>query len=341
MSKEVKILGIETSCDETSAAVVVDGRQVLANVVSSQAELHKKFGGVVPEIASRRHLELINPVIKESLILAGTDLSQITAIAVTIGPGLVGALLIGLASAKALKYVLNVPLLGVNHLEAHIYANFIEYPDLSPPLICLVVSGGHTVLVFIDDDFSIEVLGQTLDDAAGEAFDKISRFLDLGYPGGPAIDSLAKEGDSEAIQFPRAMIDRKSYDFSLSGLKTAVINYVTESNENGVTINVPDVAASFQAAIVDVQVDKLLRAAREKQCNTILLAGGVASNSSLRINLAQQAAKTCIKVLYPSTALCTDNAAMIAGLAYKHYQDGKTLGLDANVDARLAIGSSL
>lgn len=335
------VLGIETSCDETSAAVVVDGRQVLSNVVSSQAELHKKFGGVVPEIASRRHLELINPVIKESLILAGTDLSQITAIAVTIGPGLVGALLTGLASAKALKYVLSVPLFGVNHLEAHIYANFIEYPDLSPPLICLVVSGGHTVLVFIDDDFSIEVLGQTLDDAAGEAFDKISRFLDLGYPGGPAIDSLAKEGDPEAIQFPRAMIDRKSYDFSLSGLKTAVINYVTESNENGVTINVPDVAASFQAAIVDVQVDKLLRAAREKQCNTILLAGGVAANSSLRIDLAQQAAKTGIKVLYPSTALCTDNAAMIAGLAYKHYQDGKTLGLDANVDARLAIGSSL
>lgn len=331
------ILGIETSCDETSAAVVEDGKRVLSNVVSSQIEFHQKYGGVVPEVASRRHLEAVLPVIDEALSDAGLTNKDLSAIAVTVGPGLIGALLIGLAAAKALCYAWSLPLIGVNHLEAHIYANFLEDPDLKPPVVCLVVSGGHTVLAFIDEDSGIHVLGETLDDAAGEAFDKIARFLGLGYPGGPAIDALAKEGDPAAIQFPRAMMDRTTYDFSLSGLKTAVINYVNKAKKEGREIDLPDIAASFQAAVIDVQIAKILRAADEYHVKTVMLAGGVAANTALRDRLTVAAKKKSIAVRYPSMLLCTDNAAMIAGLAYRYLMEGKTLSFDTNADANLRL----
>lgn len=333
----MNILGIETSCDETAAAVVEDGTRILSNVIASQTEFHEKYGGVVPEIASRKHLELLNPVIDESLRVAALKLDDIGAVAVTVGPGLVGALLIGLAAAKALSYVLEIPLIGVNHLEAHLHAGFLEHPEVEPPLVSLIVSGGHTILAFVDENETIEVLGSTLDDAAGEAFDKIARFLDLGYPGGPIIDELAKQGDESAIRFPRAMMDRKNYDFSLSGLKTAVINYVKAEKKAGRNPDVKDIAAGFQAAMIDVQVEKTLAAARDKGVDTILLAGGVASNSSLRDKMTAKASETGINVLYPSPDLCTDNGAMIASLAFSYIDAGKTLGLDANVNENLFL----
>lgn len=331
------ILGIETSCDETAAAVVLGGRKILSNVVASQTEFHEKYGGVVPEIASRKHLELINPVIKEALERARIGYRDLAGIAVTIGPGLVGALLVGTAAAKVLSYVFDLPLIGVNHLEAHIYANFLEHPSLKPPLVALVVSGGHTSLVFMSKDYSFEVLGETLDDAAGEAFDKIARFLGLGYPGGPVIDELSRKGNAEAIPFPRAMMDQKTYDFSLSGLKTAVLNYVGRLEREGKKVMVEDVVASFQAAIVDVQVEKVLRAACEKRVDRIVLAGGVAANTLLREKLVKEAEKVKAKVYYPSSYLCTDNAAMIAILGYHYLKKGRTIGLDANVDANLKL----
>lgn len=332
------ILGIETSCDETSAAVVEDGLKVKSNVVSSQVEFHAKYGGVVPEIASRKHLELINVVIREAVADAGLTLADIDAVAVTIGPGLIGALLVGLAAAKALSYVLDVPLIGVNHLVAHIYANFLEYPDLKPPFICLVASGGHTLLAQMLEDGSLEVLGETLDDAAGEAFDKVARFLGLGYPGGPAIDALAKKGNAKAIAFPRAMLNAKSFDFSLSGLKTAVVNYVNGQRRRGEEPDIADVAASFQAAVIDVQVAKLIRAALEHGVKTILLAGGVAANTALRELLGKRAREHGIQVFHPKFLLCTDNAAMIAGLAFRQLERGETLDLAANADANLRLG---
>lgn len=343
MKGDMLILGIETSCDETAAAIVLGGRKILSNVVASQTEFHEKYGGVVPEIASRKHLELINPVIKEALERAcrggqaGVGYQDISGIAVTIGPGLVGALLIGMAAAKVLSYVFDLPLIGVNHLEAHIYANFLEHPSLKPPLVALVVSGGHTSLVFMSKDYSFQVLGETLDDAAGEAFDKIARFLGLGYPGGPVIDELSRRGNAEAISFPRAMMERKTYNFSLSGLKTAVLNYVGRLERERKKVMVEDVVASFQAAIVDVQVEKVLRAAREKKVDRIVLAGGVAANTLLREKLVKEAEKVKAKVYYPSSYLCTDNAAMIAILGYHYLKKGRTIGLDANVDANLKL----
>lgn len=337
MKGDMLILGIETSCDETAAAVVLGGQKVLSNVVASQTEFHEKYGGVVPEIASRKHLELINPVIKEALEQAGVGYQDLSGIAVTVGPGLVGALLIGMAAAKVLSYVFDLPLIGVNHLEAHIYANFLEHPSLKPPLVALVVSGGHTSLVFMSKDYSFEVLGETLDDAAGEAFDKIARFLGLGYPGGPVIDELSRRGNAEAISFPRAMMERKTYDFSLSGLKTAVLNYVGRQERESKKVMVEDVVASFQAAIVDVQVEKVLRAARERKVDRIALAGGVAANTLLREKLVKEAEKVKARVYYPSSYLCTDNAAMIAILGYHYLKKGRTIGLDANVDANLKL----
>lgn len=333
------ILGIETSCDETATSVVADGKRILSNIVASQTEFHEKYGGVVPEIASRKHLELINPVINEALERARVDFSGLSAIAVTVGPGLVGALLVGMAAAKALSYALELPLIGVNHLEAHIYVNFLEHPRLRPPLVSLVVSGGHTMLVYMREDWTFEVLGETLDDAAGEAFDKIARFLGLGYPGGPIIDELSRKGNPEAIPFPRAMIDSPSYDFSLSGLKTSVLNYVSGLRRERKEISVPDLVASFQAAIVDVQVAKVLRAARERRVDRILLAGGVAANTALRKKLAHEAEKLRVRLYYPLPYLCTDNAAMVACVGYYHLRAGKTIGLDANVDANLKLGT--
>ncbi|HAW60604.1 MAG TPA: tRNA (adenosine(37)-N6)-threonylcarbamoyltransferase complex transferase subunit TsaD [Actinobacteria bacterium] len=336
--KSLLILGIETSCDETSAAVVADGKRILSNIVSSQVDWHRKFGGVVPEIASRKHLELINLVVSEALTQAGVALGDLTAIAVTRGPGLVGALLIGMAEAKALSYVTGLPLIGVNHLEGHIFANFLEHPDLKPPFVSLVVSGGHTSLVHVGDYGNYDVLGETLDDAAGEAFDKIAKFLGLGYPGGPIIDELARKGKPEAIDFPRAMLKTKGYDFSLSGLKTAVLNYVARAKDEGRGVNLPDLVASFQAAIVDVQVHKTLRAAEEKGVDKIVLAGGVAANTALREKLRGAMGKK-MALFYPSIVLCTDNAAMIACAGHFRYLKGERLSLEANPDPNLSLGS--
>jgi N6-L-threonylcarbamoyladenine synthase len=336
------ILGIETSCDETSASVVEDGSVVRSNIISSQVAFHQPYGGVVPEVASRKHLELINPVIEEALSAAGAGFGDIGAVAVTIGPGLIGALLVGLAAAKAIAYTLGVPLVGVNHLEAHIHGNFLQDPTLKPPLVALLVSGGHTILAYMDKDGAIKTLGETLDDAAGEAFDKIARFLGLGYPGGPAIDKLAAEGDASKVVLPRAMIDRPDYDFSLSGLKTAVLNYVTKLEKAGQPVPLADLAAGFQAAIVDVQVAKTIRAAEEYKVKRIVLAGGVAANAGLRDALGQAAAAKGLTLSVPSLELCTDNAAMVASLAYEYLRAGKTIGMNANANANanLPLSSS-
>jgi len=335
--KSALILGIETSCDETAAAVVADGNKILSNIVSSQVDLHAKYGGVVPEIAARRHLELINPVISEALEEAGLSLEDLTAIAVTIGPGLVGALLVGLATAKALALASDLPLIGVNHLEAHIYANFLEHPSLAPPFVSLIVSGGHTCLVYVADYGRYEMLGETLDDAAGEAFDKVAGFLELGYPGGPIIDELAKQGNPQAIAFPRAVLLSKGYNFSLSGLKTAVLNYVTRQKKAGKALSIPDICASFQEAIIDVQVYKTFRAAQEKAVKKVVLAGGVVANSRLRERFTEEAEKQKIDLFYPSPLLCTDNAAMVACAGYYRWQRGERLFLEADVDANARL----
>jgi N6-L-threonylcarbamoyladenine synthase len=316
----VRILGIETSCDETAAAVVDDGRLVRSSVVASQADLHARYGGVVPEIASRAHVELICDVIEESLVEAGASLDELDAVAAVRGPGLAGALLVGVSAAKAISLAGALPYVGVHHHEAHLYAAMIEDPQLEPPLVTLIVSGGHTLLVAMEDHGRYRVLGQTVDDAAGEAFDKIARFLGLGYPGGPAIDRLAREGDPEAIRFPRPMLT-DGYDFSFSGLKTAVVQYVRKHPES----EVADIAASFQAAIVDVLVDKLVAAARETGIDTIVAGGGVAANSLLRDRLTDLADAGDLRVVLPSVALCTDNAAMVAAVAaYRLAADGPT-----------------
>lgn len=290
--KTVKILGIETSCDETSAAVVTDGRNVLSNIISSQIDLHSEYGGVVPEIASRRHVELILPVIDSALDKAGTDLNDIDGIAVTHGPGLVGALLVGVSAAKAIAAALNKPLISVHHIEGHIAANYIAHTDLEPPFVCLVVSGGHSHIVLVKDYLSFEILGRTRDDAAGEAFDKIARVLGLGYPGGPAIDKWAKDGDPRAVHFPRVKFQDNPYDFSFSGLKTAVINHINHLNQKGEDIPVADICASFQQAVIDVLVDYTISAAKEHKIEKICLAGGVASNSLLRETMSQKRTKT-------------------------------------------------
>ncbi len=331
------ILAIETSCDETSAAVVANGQEIVSNIVSSQVDLHRKFGGVVPEIASRKHLELINPVISEALDGAQVLLNDVSAVAVTLGPGLVGALLIGVSTAKALAYAKNLPLVGINHLEGHIFANFLEHKNLKPPFVCLIVSGGHTSLVFVKDLGDYEVLGETLDDAAGEAFDKIAGFLGLGYPGGPIIDNLAKEGNAQAVSFPRAMIHTKNFDFSLSGLKTAVLNYVAHLKNENKQFNMADLCASFQAAIIDVLVSKSVRAAKEKGVDKLVLAGGVAANSGLRDQFKDICQKEKLRLYYPSAALCTDNAAMIGCAGYYRFKIGERLSLDSYPDPNLKL----
>ena len=333
----VKILAIETSCDETAAAVVEDGREILSNIVASQVDLHKRFGGVVPEIASRSHQEVISPVIKEALDMAGLDLAGLDAIAVTQGPGLPGALIIGVATAKAIAYATGKPLIGVNHLEGHIFANYIQFPKLRPPLIALVVSGGHTLLALVRGWGDYEVIGQTLDDAAGEAFDKIAKFLGMGYPGGAALSKLAETGDPRAIDFPRAMMGSGDFNFSLSGLKTAVINYVTKNKDSITEDDLPDICASFEAAIVDVQVSKSVKAARTRNVNTIVLAGGVGANTRLRSELAKASKSSGIELFYPRVQLCTDNAAMIASAAYLHYLQKDFLTLAAESQPNMAL----
>lgn len=337
--KDVTILAIESSCDETAAAVVKNGREVLSNVISSQIELHKLFGGVVPEIASRKHIEKINQVIDEALEEAGVSLEDVDAIAVTYGPGLVGALLVGVAQAKALAFAAQKPLVGVHHIEGHISANYIEHKELEPPFLCLVASGGHSHLVLVKDYGSYEIIGRTRDDAAGEAFDKVARAIGLGYPGGPKIDKLAKEGNPYAIEFPRAKIADAPDDFSFSGLKSAVLNYLNQCEMKKIEVNKADVAASFQEAVIDVLTTHSVEVAKRYGIQKLAIAGGVASNSSLRGRMEELCQKNGIEFYYPSPIFCTDNAAMIGAAGYYDYMRGIRDGWDLNAVPNLKIGT--
>ena len=342
MDKEdVLILAIESSCDETAAAVVKNGREVLSNVINTQIAIHTEYGGVVPEIASRKHIENINPVIKKALTDAGVTLDDIDAIGVTYGPGLVGALLVGVAEAKAIAFAMNKPLVGVHHIEGHISANYVENKELEPPFVALVVSGGHTHLVKVNDYGEYEIIGRTRYDAAGEAFDKVARAIGLGYPGGPKIDKLAKEGNPEAIEFPRAHVDDAPYDFSFSGIKSAVLNYINSANMQGKEINRADVAASFQKAVVDALVSRAVKLAKECGMDKLAIAGGVASNSALRAAVQEECAKNNIRFYSPSPVLCTDNAAMIGAAAYYEYIKGVRHGYDLNAVPNLKLGERI
>ena len=331
------ILAIESSCDETSATVVVNGREVLSNVIASQISTHEKYGGVVPEVASRMHIEAVSGVVEEALLEANITLDKIDAIGVTYGPGLVGALLVGLQFAKGLAFSSKKPLVGVNHIEGHICANYIQHKDLKPPFVSLVVSGGHTFIVHVKDYGKYEVIGQTRDDAAGEAYDKVARALGLGYPGGPKIDKLAKEGNPKAIVFPKANFHEETLDFSFSGVKSAVLNYLNKCKMQNIEVNKADVAASFQQAVVDVLKDNVLLTCKKKNVKTIAIAGGVASNSTLRETLTNAASKRGIEVLFPAPILCTDNAAMIGSAAYFNFINGKISDLNLNAKPNLKL----
>lgn len=331
------ILAIETSCDETSVAIIANQKEICANIISSQVPIHRKYGGVVPEIASRKHLELINIVIEEALTEANLGFKDISALAVSYGPGLVGALLVGVSAAKAIAYALDVPLLGVNHMEGHIYANLLAHPEIEPPFLCLVVSGGHTELVYMKEHGHYEIMGSTRDDAAGEAFDKVARAMGLGYPGGPMIDNLAKEGNPQAISLPRSYLEENSFDFSFSGLKSSVLNFLNKANQKNEQVNQADLAASFQQAVVDVLVDKTMAAAKDKNCSTILVAGGVAANSKLRNALDSRGQRDGRQIYYPPLILCTDNAAMIGCAAYYKYKEGDFAPLSLNAVPNLIL----
>ena len=337
-NQDITILAIESSCDETAAAVVRNGREVLSNIISSQIDLHTLYGGVVPEIASRKHTERINQVIAEALQTAGMTLREMDAIAVTYGPGLVGALLVGVSAAKAISFASRIPLIGVHHIEGHISANYIEHKDLEPPYVCLVVSGGHSHLVQVTDYGEYEIMGRTRDDAAGEAFDKVARAIGLGYPGGPKIDKVAKEGNPDAIKFPRAKVADAVYDFSFSGLKSAVLNYLNSCEMKGIEISQADVAASFQKAVVDVLVEHSMNAVQECGAKKFAIAGGVASNSALRSALEEACNERGIAFYRPSPVLCTDNAAMIGAAAYYEYRKGVRHGYDLNAVPNLKLG---
>lgn len=337
MKKELITLAIETSCDETSCAVLKNGREVLSNIISSQIDIHKKFGGVVPEVASRKHIENMNLIIQQALDEADITFKDIDLIGVTQGPGLVGALLVGISSAKAIAYGLNKPLVGVNHIEGHISANYIEHKNLEPPFTCLIVSGGHTYLVQAEDYTKYELVGRTRDDAAGEAFDKVARALGLSYPGGPLIDKLSKEGNPNAIDFPRVYLEHNSYDFSFSGLKTAVLNYLNQTKQKKEEIVVQDVAASFQQAVIEVLVEKTIKLAKERKFKKIVMAGGVAANEGLRNLMMKVGEDENIEIFYPSRILCTDNAAMIGSAAYFNYIKGQVSDLYLNVVPNLEL----
>lgn len=338
MDNDIKILAIESSCDETAAAVIRNGREVLSNIIYTQIALHTEYGGVVPEIASRKHIEKINQVIDSALKEANTTLDDLDAIAVTYGPGLVGALLVGVSAAKSIAFAKNIPLVGVHHIEGHISANFIENKDLEPPFICLVVSGGHSHLVVVKDYGEYEILGRTRDDAAGEAFDKVARAIGLGYPGGPKIDKVSKEGNPDAIHFPRAKVEDGEYDFSFSGLKSAVLNYLNQCEMKGETIVVPDVAASFQKAVIDVLVEHSMDAVKRYGLKKFAIAGGVASNSSLRAAFEQRCKEERIEFFHPSPIFCTDNAAMIGVAGYYEFIKGVRSGYDLNAVPALKLG---
>lgn len=332
----VRILAIESSCDETAAAVVEDGRVMRSNAISSQIALHALYGGVVPEIASRMHVEAVDPVIEQALEQAQAGFEDIDAVAVTYGPGLVGALLTGVASAKALAYALDKPLIPVNHIEGHVSANYIAHPDLEPPMVCLVASGGHSHLVRVDHYGEYTLLGQTMDDAAGEAFDKVARVLDIPYPGGPLLDKMAEEGDDQAYRFPKVNTEGK-YDFSFSGLKTAVINQAHKLRQQGQEINARDFAASFRRAVVEVLADKAVNAAVESGCPNLALAGGVASNRLLRREIQRRGELAGLKVFMPPPILCTDNAAMIGSAAFYRMMRGELAGLSLNAQPSLRL----
>lgn len=348
----MKILGIDTSCDETAAAVVADGREVLSNVVASQVEVHQEYGGIVPELASRKHIEAINYIVRQALVEADVTFKDLEAIAVTNRPGLIGALLVGVAAAKSLAYCHNLPLLGINHIEGHIYANHMVHDTLSFPHICLTVSGGHTLLVEVHEGWQYKVLGSTQDDAAGEVYDKVAKYLGLGFPGGKVIDELAQKGDPTAIKFPRPLRTSGDYQFSFSGIKTSVRYFVEKARRTGVLVEngqedtkdinpdmvtIEDIAASFQAAVVDVLVYKSVHAAKSTRASTITLTGGVAANSQLRTSLKAAAAEIGTEVYYPPMSLCTDNGAMIAGIAYQKYRHGLRDGLSLNATPNGAI----
>lgn len=336
--EDVLILAIESSCDETAASVVKNGREVLSNVISSQIALHTQFGGVVPEIASRKHIEKINQVITQALEDAGVTLAEITAVGVTYGPGLVGALLVGVAEAKAIAYAAKKPLIGVHHIEGHVSANYIENPDLEPPFVCLIVSGGHTHLVIVKDYGEFEIIGRTRDDAAGEAFDKVARAVGLGYPGGPKVDKAAKEGNPHAVEFPRAKVEGSPYDFSFSGLKSAVLNYINKAKMTGEEFDVPDLVASFQNAVVEALVSRAVLAAKEYGYDKLAIAGGVASNSALRAAMQTACDEAGITFYHPSPIFCTDNAAMIGVAAYYEYKKGTRHSWDLNAVPNLKLG---
>ncbi len=338
MTEDIYILGIESSCDETAASVVKNGREVLSNVISSQIDLHTLYGGVVPEIASRKHIEKINQVVQQALKEAQMNWDDITAIAVTYGPGLVGALLVGVSFAKSLAFALNKPLVGVHHIEGHISANYIQHKGLEPPFACLVVSGGHTHLVVVEDYGKYQILGATRDDAAGEAFDKVARAIGLGYPGGPKIDKISKEGNPDAIPFPRAKVEGNEYDFSFSGLKSSVLNYINSCEMKHETVPTADVAASFQKAVVDVLVDHAMMGVEKYGFKKLAIAGGVASNSALRAAFEKACKEHDVLFYCPSPILCTDNAAMIAAAGYYEYVQGKRSGWDLNAVPNLKLG---
>ena len=336
--ENMNILAIESSCDETAAAVVQDGRKVLSNIISSQIEIHKLYGGVVPEIASRKHIEKVIQVVDEALKEASLTMDEIDAVAVTYGPGLVGALLVGVSAAKSIAFAHNKPLIGVHHIEGHISANYIENQELEPPFLCLVVSGGHTNLVIVKDYGEYEVLGKTRDDAAGEAFDKVARAIGLGYPGGPKIQKISEEGNKDAIAFPRAKVADNPFDFSFSGLKSSVLNYINSCEMKGEEINKADIAASFQEAVVDVLVSHTIEGAKQLGFKKIAMAGGVASNTVLREEMKEACERRGFKVYHPSPILCTDNAAMIGAAAYYDYKKGLISDLTLNAVPSLKLG---
>lgn len=334
---DIKIMAIESSCDETSVAVVKNGREIISNVISSQIDMHKKFGGVVPEVASRMHLEVINNIVREALEEAKLSMADIDAIAVTKGPGLVGALLVGISEAKALSYACKKPLVGVNHMKGHICAALITHKELEPPFICLLVSGGHTYLVYVKDYNNMEVIGKTIDDACGEAYDKVARCLGMNYPGGPEVERLAKLGNDKSIDFPRVMLDKNSYNFSFSGLKTAVLNYLNSKKQKNEEISKGDVCASFQRAVFDVLIYKTEKLMKEKNLDTLVVSGGVSANNTLREEINKMCENNGFKSYFPDKILCTDNAAMIASSGYYEYISGVRSDLTLNVEPNLEL----
>jgi N6-L-threonylcarbamoyladenine synthase len=332
------VLGIDTACDDTSVAVVEDGSNMRSNIIWSQQKVHARFGGVVPELAARRHVEVITEVVREALAGAGVTLDKIDLIGVNCKAGLLRSVIVGVSAAKALAFAAGKPLLGVHHIEGHIYSNLLRHPDLEFPHVCLTVSGGHNLLVYVAGHGQYEILGRTLDDAAGEAFDKVAKLLGLGFPGGPIVDRLASEGDPAAFVFPRPMLDQPNYNFSFSGLKTAVVHAVRDLQQKGQALPVADLAASFQAAVIETLASKTMRAARERGVRTVALAGGVSANSLLRRVMAEETRRAGMRLVYPELALCTDNGAMIACLAYHKYRQGARSGLDLNALPNAPLG---